>query len=98
MYTHFTKSVCLFHPISFHFLAIFQSSFMPREIHPQKCKSDQIAQRSECGCPLYRVLAGAPIARSKLSALGTSNLVADEVVSGKTRTSYAEPCLVLENI
>ena len=52
---------------------------MYRENCTERCKSHQLAQRSESECPLYRVLAGAPIARPKLM---TSNLVMVIVAHG----------------
>ena len=64
---------------STHSSIAFQPSFMYKENCTDRCKSHQLAQRSESECPLYRVLAGAPIARPKLM---TSNLVMVIVAHG----------------
>ena len=72
IFIHPLYLVCMpFYPVSLHSLIIFLPSFIPKEIPARRCKSDQCAQKGECECPLYRVLAGAPIARPKLIALWT---------------------------
>ena len=81
IFIHPLYLVCMpFYPVSLHSLIIFLSSFIPKEIPARRCKSDQRARKGECECPLYRVLAGAPIARPKLIALWTQNLVAEAVL------------------
>lgn len=62
----FLLGLCIFNMHSSHFIFVFQPSLMYMENYIERWKSSQCAQKGESECPLYRILAERPIARSKL--------------------------------